>query len=594
MAIMVSPTITVNISSMAIPNKFQISLTVSSAIALSGLTAFLLVFTCSLVFLYYYGIGKRYTLDARTSLVLFFLTALLATVAGVCGTSSAMDVYRVYVFGIISSVGLLFVGAGAYLFFDHSAGIGNVAKNDIGHNHGSMGIVIWLVTLPLIAIEFVILLGNLKERQSHFYTADYVVALLQKLAQASIYYFSLRHRYSSEFCPTATQWYFQILSLMNFILWEDSIMTSHVDDKYSKSLYGDGFSILKTTYNALLIDYRLMCCLIFLEHSIEVRDEDQLSSRPSQAVSSTSIAQTVSENRSLTESAPVVRLPDSVSSQVAHYTGAGYILGLVCFAIQVLNGIQYFGFVGAWSNLMPIVADLMVFGLGIAFLRVNNLDSDIGKWRESDSRAIDAMVGIMGGVGFTFMVIRSILTSSMISYYKGTTLETYLALTALKNCSRAIGVLFQLYLFMRVSIRVCSKKANKGKTINHFLIPSLLLVQIAVFVTAIVDQYNGKVEKILAKSDLDSSVRFFLEAGAPIYLGFCLHMFLHFLIVRKRMITTKVRVSYLLEETSVMEEGYAANFYQGTEARNRRAFTPIANALTEPLLANDDKQDEES
>ena len=37
-------------------------------------------------------------------------------------------------------------------------------------------------------------------------------------------------------------------------------------------LFGNGFSIVKAAYNALLIDYRLLCCLLFPEHSLELTE----------------------------------------------------------------------------------------------------------------------------------------------------------------------------------------------------------------------------------------------------------------------------------------------------------------------------------
>ena len=191
---------------------------------------------------------------------------------------------------------------------------------------------------------------------------------------------------------------------------------------------------------------------------------------------------------------------------------------------------------------------------GVTFLKVNSLDSNTGKWRDSDSRAIDAMVGIMGGVGFTFLLAKLILTCIMTQYYKGTAIKTYLIYTSVKNSSRIVGILFQFYLFMRVSIHVFSKKANRSEALNNFLMPVLLIVQISIFLTAVVDLHHNEVEKILAKSDLDVSVQFFLDVGAPIYLGFCLHMALHFSIIQHGLCTKKPLKSCHPEETGLMTE----------------------------------------
>ena len=580
------PTTKIKLYSVA---SVSIDLTNSSTITLSSVTAFILFTACLLVFLEFCGIGKRRTLDARTSLIIFFLAALLGTVTAVCGVDSALTVYRVYLFAIILSLGLLFTGIGAWLFFDSTSQIlsaGNVIRRKpIGYSHGNMGIVIWLVTLPLAIIEFALLLGNLKKSRSAFYIADYTVGLLQKLAQASIYYFSLRHRFPVRKCPVAAQWYFQILSMLNFILWEDSILTTHADDEYSKTLYGNGFSIVKAAYNSLLIDYRLMCCLIFLEHAVEIKDEPEQHEIEDASPEQGQLPIGSKElNEDLMESGGLVKLAYTFSFRVAHFTGAGYMVGIFCFALQVLNGLQYISFVGAWSNIMAMAADVFVIILGVTFLKVNHLDSDVGQWRETESRAIDAMVGIMGGVGFTFWIIKSFLTSSILSYYKNTDLYQYLAFTNIKNCIRAVGVLFQLYMYMRVSPKICSKQKNKKKIVNHFLVPALMLTLLAVFVSAVVDQYHGKVEKILSEAKLSSSVKFFLQAGGPIHLGFGLHMFLHFLIVRRKMMTARAKVRYVLEETSAYEHEAPNSGRESVIGTIRVRKTPTH--LTQPLLSS--------
>ena len=200
---------------------------------------------------------------------------------------------------------------------------------------------------------------------------------------------------------------------------------------------------------------------------------------------------------------------------------------------------------------MAMAAHLFMFVLGVIFFRVNSFHSVLGKWKQTDTRAIDAMVGIMGGIGFVFMIIRALMTLNLATYYRHRIDNTYLAMSAGKNCLNGIGLLFQFYVFMRVPFNICSHVPNSKKLLNHFLVPALTIVQLSIFVTAIIDEYDGDVEKLLSLANLDPAIVFFLDVGSPVYLGFCLHMFLHFLIIRRNMTTKHARIAYLLEDSSI-------------------------------------------
>ena len=262
--------------------------------------------------------------------------------------------------------------------------------------------------------------------------------------------------------------------------------------------------------------------------------------------------------------------------------GAGYIVGLICFALQSINGLQYLGFVGSWSCLLPMAAHVLMFILGIIFLRVNNLTSVFGNWKETDTRAIDAMVGIIGGVGFTFMIIRTLMTASLAKYYRKTIAPTYLAMSAAKNCFNALGLLFQFYIFMRVSFDICSHPPNNRKVVNHFLVPALTLTQLSIFITAVIDEYNGIIEELLAIANLNPAIVFFLDIGSPMYLGFCLHMFLHFLIIRRNMKCKKAHIAYLLDDTSV---GSLDDDTSDTVGASRELANGNHEEIERPLIA---------
>ena len=50
------------------------------------------------------------------------------------------------------------------------------------------------------------------------------------------------------------------------------------------------------------------------------------------------------------------------------------------------------------------------------------------------------------------------------------------------------------------------------------------------------DEYSGRVEKLLNQAHIIKTMSAFLQAAAaPIHLGFSLHMFLHFFIMNRRL-----------------------------------------------------------
>ena len=260
----------------------------------------------------------------------------------------------------------------------------------------------------------------------------------------------------------------------------------------------------------------------------------------------------------------------------------------MCLALQALNGLQYLNFVGPWANVMAMAAHFFMFVLGVIFFRVNSFHSVLGKWKETDTRAIDAMVGIMGGIGFVFMIIRALMTLNLATYYRHRLDNTYLALSAGKNCLNGLGLLFQFYLFMRVPFNICSHAPNSNKLSNHFLVPALTIVQLSIFVTAIIDEYDGVVENLLSLAKLDPAIVFFLDVGSPVYLGFCLHMFLHFLIIRRNMTTKCARIAYLCEDSSIgslddVSPDAASATGEGPSGDREEPIRPLTHYNTSPI-----------
>lgn len=82
--------------------------------------------------------------------------------------------------------------------------------------HGSIGIIIWVITLPLSILELLFAIGAAKQAPNNTYAAVMYTALVQKIVQASVYHFSLRHKVARADLRMACSWFLKIISFLKF------------------------------------------------------------------------------------------------------------------------------------------------------------------------------------------------------------------------------------------------------------------------------------------------------------------------------------------------------------------------------------------
>ena len=510
-----------------------IDLSFLSGLVFVVLSSCLFLTACSLLAVYYFRRLGRHIIESHLGLVILFLGALLTTITTLTSQKEKYlnAFYRLF---LSFAIGTFLLVAGAAVLFENISHNRSVADGSgfvrlpVGFTHGSVGIVIWVVTLPMILIEVTFVIGAVSKTSEHLYSFVRVGFLVQKLVQASVYYFSLRHKVPKEEQRMACSWYLKILSLLNFACWVNCIVNSDSDTPFLTGIFGNWLSIIQGTYDALTTDYRLLCCLLLLEHALEIEHR-----RENQDVENVVPAAEQLEMPSLPQM-------DLVNVETAHISGYGYVIGLVCISLQVLNGMQYMRLVGSWSNLSPIVAEVIVIIFGLMLLHGNASTPETeGKWRETESKAIDVMVGFMGVVGFVFWFLKASFCSFVASKYFQTShkelLYADLVWTAVKDSFYGVGVLFQLYFFYKVGPHFCCQPENRLNKYNHLFVPVIMLSLLALCVSCIVDEYSSEVEKLISGAQFSQALSTFLKAAAPIHLGFALHMFLHFYIMKRKM-----------------------------------------------------------
>ena len=499
-----------------------------SALILVSLSSCLFLAACCLLCSYVLCRVGRHIIESHLGIVILFLGALLAIITSLATAQDQEHVYSVYRLLLTLVVGTLLLVVGSATLFEKVFHAGPVVDDavvrvPVGSTHGSVGIIVWVVTFPLFLAEVVFIVGGLTTSDKLLYTLVRFAFLVQKLVQAGVYNFILRHKSPKEDLRMACSWYLKVISLLNFACWVDSIAVAESDSLFLTSNFGNWFSVVKTAYNALVTDYRLLCCLLFLEHALEMK---HVTTRHDE----NNVSPTEPWERSLPQS------PD-LTIETRHATGIGYVIGLVCIGLQVLNGMHYLGLVGAWSNLFPIVAEIIVILFGFMLLYGNSSSPETeGGWRETESKAIDVMVGFMGVVGFVFWFLKASFCSVWASRLSiGNTLYGDLVWTATKDSFYGIGVLFQLYFFYKTGPRFCCQPENRNHKYNHLFVPVIMLSLLALCVSCIVDEYSSEVEKLISGAQFSQALSTFLKAAAPIHLGFALHMFLHFYIMKRKM-----------------------------------------------------------
>ena len=507
-----------------------------TAVILVSLTSVLFILACITLCVYYKWRLCRHLVETRIGIVIFFLGALL-TVITTLSSYTENSVYTVYLFFLLIFCGMIVLLVGSAVLFenaspDRSHGDYIHERLPVGYKHGSIGLIIWTVTGPLCILELLFAVCAAKHGPFEAYAPFMYIALVQKVIQAKVYQFSLRHKVAKRDMRMGCSWLLKIISVFNFAFWIDWIVASRSDNDFVVHLFGNGFSVVKAAYNALLIDYRLMCGLLFLEHSLELME-----------------VPTDRHVRELVDpEANEVLMRDCynavVNVEISHSAAYGYAIGSLLMSSQLIAGLQYLGYVGKWSNIFPIIACFAVVVFGFLLLSVNGIacdcDREFGRknWRETESKAIDIMVCFMGTIGFIFWFMKAsycCLWAYKYAASSNTELSEYLVWTTLKNFSYAITVIFQLFFFVKMGPHFGCDQERSRLSAKQFYVCAIMMALSSLVISFVVDEYNGQVEELLSHAHISSAMSAFLEAAGPIHLGFSLHMFLHFFIMNRRL-----------------------------------------------------------
>ena len=303
------------------------------------------------VILFVYARGDDYFLGVPGSIGILFFCCLVTLVAEL--SMSMGMLFNIYVLVVTIGFGILNYILGSIYFFETP----RRGERSLGPNHSSTSVIISGITIPLALMEMLLSIGALVKGKK-LIAMVVLASLFQKVIQAGIYHFSLCHKRPWEDRYYGASWYFKIIALYNFTMWLQSLVDgNHTMHMYLTTFLKDNASVVSSVYAALIIDYRLLCLLLYIELAVEVDNWNQHLNNDQHERRHTATP-----------------LWNKINFRVIakQYTGCGYIFGLILVILQFINALQYAKIVPPWSNIFGILADLLVICQGVALIKLVN------------------------------------------------------------------------------------------------------------------------------------------------------------------------------------------------------------------------------
>ena len=377
---------------------------------------------------------------------------------------------------------------------------------NIGTHDRGMGLVVFVTSMTLSCLEIVLLVMIYKRPTVSVAFRMYLIFLaLQKIVQLVVY-LALRRCVPHANFKNGAIYYLKFLSYLNFTYWVASVPFTNIR-LYEEVANSLSLQLVNEVFNAMRIDYRLLCAFLFFEHAISIEDSDL---------------------------AEPHREEDQQFDLPRHRCKAtilGLVIGCFLLALEIVNGLQFFNKnypLPDFVNLFPILVDFIVVCLVIA-LAVN-----------VKSKLVHNQSGNLVVVMVTSMGVASILylfTFSMLSFvsFKDSP-KSYVTWSAFVFLSRGLSLFVLLLVYSGVSINKMKMKENLLLK-NYFIVAALFSGLIARFVGCVLDESNGKMHEIAHHHIESKELRPLsdLFALGPLFqLAATLHICLHFLLMLVR------------------------------------------------------------
>lgn len=335
--------------------------------------------------------------SSHAAFILFLIGAIMVSL-NVLNTSDNKTILLCHRIVSAFAVGIVFFLLGALCFFEKPTEAETSTHRTLGEHEPSKGLLVIIITLPLTTTELMLLLGaqasekDMPPRQENLWSlivTNDAIFIVQKFIQAAVYV-SVRSLRVRETYRENAQFYFKILAFFNFVQWVDTLVNVESDLVLNKAriTYGEWFVVLELIYKALTIDYRLLCCFIFLEHSMQIQNE-------------TVSAETVNAGRE-NETACRTTIYDMTYSD-RQYRNLGFLIGFFSFlspfscAVFYVHNLDVPVYVRVAMNFLNAIC---IFVCGMILLLKNRLEIE-RKDKESVSVKIMVSTALILKIGIT-------------------------------------------------------------------------------------------------------------------------------------------------------------------------------------------------
>ena len=447
---------------------------------------------------------------------MFFMGIVCSVVTQLCtvpylkDNSDDITVYYNMFLGIITIFFIVF----GYHFLFQKCPDGNIGSHDKG-----MGLVLAIVTGPLLVMEMVLIVEIFRTRHiNNVLGAFLLVWFLEKIVQL-IFYVLVRKCKPLLEVPEYNNgaiFYLSFLSFVNFTVWLNCIPFTEIK-LYDEVSHGKSLWIVDRTYKALVIDYRLLSTLLFLEHA---------------------------HNLSVTSDVEQ-RVPLQVDTEFNPpknwwcYTIFGILFGLLCLLLEILNGIQFWlpESYPDFVNLFPILVDIFLVFLGCLLLYHVGVQIS----HNQNVSLVTLMVSSMGAVSIVYLLIFGLLCIIMIANNSESKVKhhyDYVIWSTVVFFVRGISLSVLLVVYAGVPFIIMESSDNQKKKMNYFITWALCVGLFARFIGSVLDEFHGTMHEI-AEHYLEHehlrSLKDLFNIGPLFQLATCLHLALHFLLMILRL-----------------------------------------------------------
>ncbi|XP_015755158.1 PREDICTED: uncharacterized protein LOC107334700 [Acropora digitifera] len=414
---------------------------------------------------------------------------------------------------------------GAVKFFSKQGEEGNRLPT-LQKQQPSMGFVVVGITIPLIIVECFLLASSRASQENRdlplevrnawsLIVSDKVVFLLQKIIQAIIYCSVLRYKtFRPHFIENA-KFYLKVLAFFNFIEWVDSQVNedSDVESSGAKLVYKHWFDVFITFYKALIIDYRLLCSLLFLEHALEDANGREVDLGGD-------VRRATARRR--------------LSIEEEKHRTYGFMIGFISFSSPLLCAWYYVPALKMppWVHVFSIALNLTIIVFGAIFLTRHGFAFQERDDRPTGLSCVKITVCCLGAVGFICWLLKGNIVACCAITDKDID-PSYFAWVAPKYLVRGLTTAFLIFLFVKLDALTMPQE-NGDVLRYHFQVSAMMLMILATFLECLIDQYVGPVDSWLRKEIHDLSLNILFDVGPAMSLGFLIHLFLHFVIIASK------------------------------------------------------------